>query len=76
MQVAEVAGLRERLSGLVCVQERELAKKEAEREIVSDDLEALNDQYQQLNMAFESQAGKLAEAKVGVASIARVGVAV
>ena len=67
VQVAEVAGLQERLSSLVCVQERELAKKEAEREIVSDDLEALSDQYQQLNMAFESQAGKLAEAKVGVA---------
>ena len=43
---------------------RELAKREAEREIVFEDLEALNDQYQQLNMAFEAQAGKLAEAKV------------
>ncbi len=47
------------------VYSRELAKKEAEREIVFDDLESLNDQYQQLNMAFESQARKLATAQVG-----------
>ena len=43
---------------------RELVKKEAEREVVLDDLEGLTDQYQQLNVAFQSQAGKLAETKV------------
>jgi chromosome segregation ATPase len=56
--------LQERLSEQSSEHTRELAKREAEREIVSEDLEALNDQYQQLNMAYESQAGKLAEAKV------------
>lgn len=63
-QVSEVEGLRGRLSKLSTEQVRELAKREAEREIIFEDLEALNDQYQQLNMAFEMQSGKLTEAKV------------
>ena len=45
---------------------RELDKKEAEKEIILDDHEALSDQYQHLNMSFESQAVKLAEAEVRV----------
>ena len=66
VQVSEVGTLRRSLSELSAQHARELAKREAEREIVSDDLEALNDQYQQLNMAFETQAGRLSEAKVGL----------
>ena len=45
---------------------RELSKKEAEREIVCEDLDRLNDQYQQLNMEFEEQARKLTSAHVSV----------
>lgn len=64
VQVSVVERLRGRQSELCSMHVREVAKKEAEREIVLDDLEALNDQYQQLNMAFETQVAKLAEAKV------------
>ena len=56
--------LREELAKAAAAHKIELAKKEAEREIVLDDLEAINDQYQQLNMAFETQAQELTSAKV------------
>lgn len=64
MQLGEVSGLREQLSEQARTSERELAKKEAEKEIILDDHEALSDQYQDLNMNFQSQAVKLTEAEV------------
>ena len=43
---------------------RNVAKKEAEREIVLDDLDRMSDQYQHLNMRFEDQVRKQAATQV------------
>ena len=67
-QIAELAALREQLSEQTRLHVRELAKKEAEKEIILDDHEALSDQYQCLTMTFESQSVRLTEAEVGVVS--------
>lgn len=64
MQRSEMANLQEELGEAKAAHKRELAKKETEKEIILDDLEGLNDQYQQLNMAFETQRRELATAKV------------
>ena len=38
---------------------KELMKKDSEREIVSEELDSLTEQYQQLESAFESQSSQL-----------------
>ena len=40
---------------------KELKKKDSEREIVSEELDALAEQYQQLESAFESQSLQLSD---------------
>ena len=43
--------------------ERDLKRVEAEKEVILDDLDGLNEQYQQLQEAFDSQAKSLVEAQ-------------
>ena len=74
-QIAELAALREQLAEQTRLHVRELAKKEAEKEIILDDHEALSDQYQCLTMTFESQSVRLTEAEVGVV-LAELGITV
>ena len=71
MQAEKVEFLHKKLSEEAAAHGRELMKRDAEREIVFDDLESLNDQYQQLTMAFELQTRKLSETQVS-AVLARI----
>ena len=66
IQTTEVESLQHQLAEQAKIHSRELTKKEAEREIVFDDLESINDQYQQLNLAFETQARKLTKSQVRI----------
>ena len=63
-QRAEMKKLQAKLSEDAALYGRQLCKKEAESEIMFDDLDRLNDQYQQLNREFENQASKLAKTHV------------
>ncbi len=45
---------------------RDIFRKDAEREIILDDLDRMSDQYQKLNMKLEDQSRKLELAQVRV----------
>ena len=50
---------------------KELMKKDSEREIVSEELDSLTEQYQQLESAFESQSSQLSHSNSEVERLRR-----
>lgn len=50
---------------------KELMKKDSEREIVSEELDSLTEQYQQLESAFESQSSQLSHSHSEVERLRR-----
>ena len=50
---------------------KELMKKDSEREIVSEELDSLTEQYQQLESAFESQSSQLSHSQSEVEELRR-----
>jgi septal ring factor EnvC (AmiA/AmiB activator) len=50
---------------------KELMKKDSEREIVSEELDSLAEQYQQLESAFESQSSQLSNSHSEVEQLRR-----
>ena len=62
-QTSELTTLRTQLSEQAFHHERQLRKNETEHEVILDDLDRLNEQYQQLQEAFGTQSKCLKEAQ-------------
>ena len=59
MQSLEVDSLQAAMEEQRAKHSKELMKKDSEREIVSEELDSITEQYQQLESAFESQSSQL-----------------
>jgi chromosome segregation ATPase len=58
-QAAKVESLEAQIKNMALDHERELKKKDSEREIVVEELEHISEQYQQLSSTFAAQSGEL-----------------
>lgn len=59
MQSSEIEALHSEMEREKTRHSKELKKKDSEREIVSEELESLNEAYRQLELVFESQSSQL-----------------
>ncbi len=59
----EMSSLKLDLSEQIAKFDRDLKRSESEKEVILDDLDGLNEQYQQLQEAFTSQSKLLDEAR-------------